>query len=203
MAGVAFGFCQAGARSNAPALPMPVTILMRSQTLILAVFRIESRIGWNCNRNCLMSCGSTPLPAAMRRRRLMSMMSGLPLLLRHRVDHALDAKDGFLGVFAAGDHVAHARHGRHQILHRSHLLHLGELLAEVVEREIAFFELLLLRGDFFLRQLLLDLGHLLDKAHDVAAAKDALGHPFRTKRLRFVQLFADADEFDRHLPPPT
>src|SRR5262245_2774369 len=33
------------------------------------------------------------------------------LLLRHRIDHALDALDRDFRVFALGDHVAHAGHG--------------------------------------------------------------------------------------------
>src|SRR5665213_4201666 len=59
-----------------------------------------------------------------------------PLLLRHGVDYALDAAEGVLGVFALGDYVAHARHGRHDFLYRPHLLQLLELLSEVVECEV-------------------------------------------------------------------
>src|SRR5262245_43623447 len=61
---------------NIPALPRPVIILMRCHRLICAICRMSVRICSNCWRNCLISWGSTPLPAAMRRRRPISMISG-------------------------------------------------------------------------------------------------------------------------------
>src|SRR5262245_53689729 len=75
------------------------------------------------------------------------------LLLGHRVDHALDALDRLLGILALWNHVAHAGHLGHQVAHAAHFGHHLELLAEVVKREVAFFELLLLAGNLFLRQL--------------------------------------------------
>src|SRR5262249_55199397 len=74
-------------------------------------------------------------------------------ILGHRIDHALHALDGDIGILALGDQLAHARHVAHDLLHAAHLGHLRELLAEVVEIEITFRELLLLGFDFFLRQL--------------------------------------------------
>ena len=40
----------------------------------------------------------------------------------------------------------------------------------------------------------LDLGDLLDDAHQVALAEDALGHAFGLKFLQRFQLLADADD---------
>ncbi len=50
-----------------------------------------------------------------------------------------------------------------------------------------------------LLRLLLVLGglRLLDEGHHIAHAEDPAGHPVRVKDLEVVQLFADADEFDR------
>jgi hypothetical protein len=56
--------------------------------------------------------------------------------LGQRVDHALDAAEGLLRVYAVWDHVAHARHGGQHILHWAHPLELLNLLAEVVQREV-------------------------------------------------------------------
>ncbi len=103
------------------------------------------------------------------------------------------------GVFAFGNHVAHAGHLGHHVLHAAHLGHHLELLAEVVEREIALCELVLLLLDFLLAQLGLNALHLFDDAHDVALAHDPLGHALGIEVFEGLQLLADADELDRDL----
>src|ERR1043166_3845578 len=74
------------------------------------------------------------------------------LLLGHRVDHPLDPLDCGVGGLVLGNHLAHAGHLADQLLHAAHLGHGLELLAEVVEREIALGGLLLPPFDFLGRQ---------------------------------------------------
>src|SRR5262249_57283602 len=74
-----------------------------------------------------------------------------------------------------------------------------ELLAEIVEREVALGELGLLLLNLLLIELRLDLGDLLDDAHQVALAEDALGHALRLEFVEHVELFADTDELDGDL----
>ncbi len=78
--------------------------------------------------------------------------------------------------------------------HAADLLHLGELVAQVVEVELALAHLL----DGAQGLLLVDgLGRLLDQRDDVAHAEDAAGDALRMELLQRVDLLAGADELDR------
>ena len=98
---------------------------------------------------------------------------------------------------ALGDLVLHlgdAGQHAHQPAHAAHVLHLHELLAQVVEVELALAHLL---GDA--RGLLgVDRrGGLLDQRDDVAHAEDAVGDARGIEILQRVELFAGADQLDR------
>src|SRR5262249_52225756 len=71
--------------------------------------------------------------------------------------------------------------------------------AEVVQREVALLQLLLLPLQLLLADLLLHRGDLVDQAHQVALADDPLGHALGTELLQLLQPLADADELDRDL----
>ena len=80
-----------------------------------------------------------------------------------------------------------------EVRERAHLLHLDDLLPEIVEGELLFAELaghLLGLGDIGLV-----LG-LLDERQDVPHAQDARGHALGVKDLELVGFLADADELD-------
>ena len=70
-----------------------------------------------------------------------------------------------------------------------------ELLAEVVERELALAEPLFLALHLVLVEFLL---RLLDEREHVALAEDAAGHAVGVELFERVEMLADADELDRH-----
>ena len=99
--------------------------------------------------------------------------------------------------FAACDLVLHlgdAGQHAHQAADAAHLLHLGELLAQIVEIERALAHLL---GDA--RGLLgVDRrGGLLDQRDDVAHAEDAVGDARGIEIFQRIELLAGADQLDR------
>ena len=96
-------------------------------------------------------------------------------------------------------HLVQAGDLAHQVLDGPHLLHLDDLLAEVVEVELPLGQLLLLP----LGLLLVD-GRLrrLDQADDVAHAEHLADEPLGVERLELVELLALADELDRHARSP-
>src|SRR5688500_8617524 len=119
------------------------------------------------------------------------------LLRRHRVDDALDALE--LGLVLQLGRVDLADQLGRQLVHQrgdaAHLLHLHDLLLEVLEVEAL--ALLHLLGDA-LRLLEVDLGvRLLDQREDVAHAEDARRHALGMERLQAVELLRDAGELDR------
>src|SRR6185295_4445988 len=123
---------------------------------------------------------------------------GLRALLRgHRVDDALDAPELLVVLELRGVDLADELRG--QLVDErgdsAHLLHLRDLLLEVLEVEaLAFLDLL---GDA-LRLLEVDLGvGLLDQRQDVAHAEDARRHALGMERLQPGQLLAHARELDR------
>ena len=185
---------------KAPALPRPVTILMRSQMLILAICRISVAHLVELAEELLdlvrlgAAAGGDAAAAAD-----VDDVGIAPLLLGHRVDHALDARKRLLGVLALGDHVAHAGHAADHVLHGPIFFICSNCLrkSSSVKSPLASFFCCLF--DLLLADLLLDPADLLDQAHHVALAEDALGHALGTKLLQPVQLLADADELDRHL----
>ena len=71
---------------------------------------------------------------------------------------------------------------------------LRELLAEVVERELALAEPLFLPQHFVLVEFLLG---LFDEREEVALAEDAAGHAVGVELFERVEVFAGADELDR------
>ena len=159
----------------------------------------RAAIASNCLTRLETSDGSTPLPAAIRRRREMSIRCGFFALGRgHAVDDPLDALD-----LAVGVDVVEARRGiwfRPGILPISSLTEpiffiCDDLLAEVVEVELPLGQLLLLP----LRLLLVDRRlRGLDQADDVAHAEHLADDPLGVERLELVELLALADELDRH-----
>src|SRR5207245_4570777 len=119
------------------------------------------------------------------------------LLARHGVDDALDA----LQLLVVGElrRIDLARELRRQLVEErgdaAHLLHLGDLVPEVLEVEAL--ALLYLLGDA-LGALEVDLGvRLLDQRQDVAHAEDARRHPLRMERFEARELLADAGQLDR------
>ena len=68
----------------------------------------------------------------------------------HRVDHALHPLQRDFGVLAFGNHFAHAGHAADHVLH-AQFLNLRELIAEVLERQVALLHLLLLLASIPLR----------------------------------------------------
>jgi hypothetical protein len=160
-----------------------------------AIIFIMPRICSNCLTRPLTSCGSTPAPRAMRRRREASMTSGLARSLGV-IDwmmplKRLSSSSGMLDVLQRGAHAGdHLEDG----LHRAHLAHLVELDEEVVEAHLALGHLLLGLGDLLLVEGLLG---LLDQRDDVAHAEDAAGDAVGVELLDRVELLADTDELDR------
>ena len=92
-------------------------------------------------------------------------------------------------------HLVQAGDLAHQVPDRPHLLHLDDLLAEVVEVELPLGQPLLLA----LGLLGVDglLGRL-DQADDVAHAQHLADQPLGVERLELVELLPLADELDRH-----
>jgi hypothetical protein len=130
-------------------------------------------------------------------------------------DAAFGIEDGGFGAFAAGhgaDHAFHAAEfafalvevdafhlvadaGQHadEFFEGTHVLHLAELIEEVIEGEFAFAHLFfhalgVVHADGF--------GGALDEAHDVAHAEDARGHALGVEGFEVVEFFAGADELD-------
>ena len=101
-----------------------------SSILICDICLTTAAIASNCLTRPETSDGSTPLPAAIRRRREMSISVRVVALGRgHAVDDSLDPLDLAVGVeveasiwssalIEAGDHLD-------QVAHRTHLLHRG------------------------------------------------------------------------------
>ncbi len=82
----------------------------------------------------------------------------------------------------------------HQVLHRSHLLDLPQLVAKVFEREAVAVERL---GGHLRGFLLVDLRFgALDQRQNVAHAEDARNNAVGMEGLERIVLFTDADELD-------
>ena len=118
---------------------------------------------------------------------------GLELLLVHAVadvNHALELEAAFFVVHAA-HHVGEARdHARH-LGQRAHLHDVGELVAQVFDREFAL-------GDVLHRVLLVELQrlHVLDEAADVAHAEELGDEGLRAEALEVQHVLACAEEDD-------
>src|SRR6185503_15816983 len=143
--------------------------------IIFIIFCICS----NWLRSWFTACTETPAPAAMRRLREALMISGLRR--------------------SAGVIALMMPSLRRQLVHErgdaAHLLHLRDLLLEVLQVEAL--ALLHLLGDA-LRLLEVDLGvRLLDQRQDVAHAEDARRHALGVERLEAVELLGHAGELDR------
>ncbi len=91
-------------------------------------------------------------------------------------------------------HLADAGQHRQHALHAAELLHLLQLLREIVHVERP---LLHLRGELLGLFLVERLRRLLDQRDDVAHVEDAPRDTVGMEGLKRVQLFADAEEFDR------
>src|SRR5688572_8707700 len=119
------------------------------------------------------------------------------LLLRHRGDDRFLALEHAVIETCGGElilHLADARQHAEKPLHTAHLAHLGELIGEIVEVELALFHFL---GEL-LGLLAVDmLDRLLDEGDDVAHVEDARGDSLRMERFERVELFAGAEELDR------
>ena len=173
-----FCFGQRGAGIEHAALGSCCIIFMRSRMPLPAICFIMSAMPSNCLTSSLTSCGSTPAPAAMRRRRLWSIdLRGIAALGgRHRVDDADQAASCPLRRRRRpSSRCMPPMPGIRPITFLSgpSLLDLAELLAEVVERELALAEPLLLLPHLVLVELLLG---LFDQREHVAHAQDAAGH---------------------------
>ena len=83
----------------------------------------------------------------------------------------------------------------HDLVERAELFGLAHHAAEIVERELALPHPLFLAGHLVLVELLLC---LFDESENVAHPQDPLGHPVGMKLLQRVEMFASADELDRH-----
>src|SRR5262249_40681037 len=83
--------------------------------------------------------------------------------------------------------------------HRTHLFHVDNLLAKVVEIEFPLSEFFLLAASL----LLVDsrLGRL-NQTHNVAHTQDLADQALRVKRLQLVELLSLADKLDRHSGDP-
>ena len=105
-------------------------------------------------------------------------------------DHAVvDAGLGHLAL-----HLGHAGQQAHDAFEPAHLLHLGQLVGEVVEVELALGQL---PGGLFGLGVVEVLGSLFDEGDDVALAEDAAGDAAGVEHLEGVDLFAGAQIFDR------
>src|SRR5262249_14733242 len=120
-----------------------------------------------------------------------------PFVPGHRIDDPLNPADRFLRVFAVRDHPFHAGHAAHHVAHAD-VLHLFELLAQIIEGEFALAELLLWPFDLPPAHLLLDPPDLLDQPHQVALAQNPLGHALGMEFFKPIELLAYADKLDGH-----
>ena len=91
-------------------------------------------------------------------------------------------------------HLADARQHAEHALHAADLLHLRELLGEIVHVELALLHLL---GELLGLFLVECLRRLLDQRDDVAHVEDAAGDARGMEGFERVELFADAEELDR------
>ena len=90
--------------------------------------------------------------------------------------------------------LLHARHHPRQHAEAAHVLHLPELHAQVIEVELALFEI---AGELFGLFFLDRRRGLFDQADDVAHAQDAVGNAAGTERLDRVEFFAGPCKLDR------
>src|SRR5712692_4991601 len=118
-------------------------------------------------------------------------------LVGHGIDDGFEALELALvdfGVFGQIRERADLREHVHDLVERTHLAHLLELVAEVFEGEVILAEFAFeLGGGFFVD------GQFgaLDEGHDVAHAEDAGDDTLGIKAFEGVVFFAEADEFDR------
>ena len=115
------------------------------------------------------------------------------LLEGHRVDDALDLGQLAVVDLLVAELLGHARHHLHEAAEVAHLLDLGHLLEEVLERELALehavggvLGLLLVEG----------LLGLVDEGEDVAHAEDAAGEAVGVEQVEVVELLAGGGEGD-------
>ena len=99
-----------------------------------------------------------------------------------------------IGVLELGLHLADARQHAEHAANPADLLHLGELVAQVLQVEPALAHLLDGAHRLFVVEVL---GGLLDEGDDVAHAEDAARDARRVEFLERVHLLAGADELDR------
>src|SRR6185437_13554932 len=115
----------------------------------------------------------------------------------HRIDDGALALEDLLVDIGVGDLLLDLAHAGQEAEHAGHaadLLHLDELVAQVLQIEMA---LLHLGGDLG-RLLRIDrLGRTLDQGDDVAHAENAVGDAGGMEILERIDLFAGADELDR------
>ena len=94
-------------------------------------------ICWYCFISLLTSAGASPRAAGDARARAVDERRVAAFLLRHRIDDGDLARDflaGDLALHVVGD-LAHARQLVHQPVRAAHVLHLLDLVAQVVEVE--------------------------------------------------------------------
>jgi hypothetical protein len=140
-----------------------------------------------------MSSGLVPEPRAMRLAVDFLGIAALPR--RHRMDDRALALEGLVvGARQLALQPLHAGQHAHQALHAAELHHLVELVAEIVQVELARLHA---PGD---RHALLGidrLGRLLDERDDVAHAEDAVGDAGGVEFLQPVHLLRGAEQLDR------
>ena len=103
------------------------------------------------------------------------------------------------GIVEAGSghlilHLAHAGHHAHDAAHAAKLLHLADLIGQIVEIKLAGLHLFGHRGGFFRVDVL---GSLLNQRNDVAHAQNTIGDTARIELLQRIHLFAGGDQLDR------
>ena len=162
----------------------------------LPIFFIICCIWPNLFSMVFSSVTLTPLPLAMRMRRLALRICGLrrscgvmPQIIASMCLNSFSCFDRSCALHrfrAAGQHL-------HDAFQRAELFHLAQLLQKIFQRELAlahlFFHALgvvLVHG----------FGRVLDEADDVAHAENPRRHALGMKRLELVQLFAHARELD-------
>jgi len=116
---------------------------------------------------------------------------------RHRVDNAVEASHVFLGVRVAHHAGSFAQAGdlANDRTHGAEFLRLAEHFLEVVERELALQQRLLLLGHFLFVELLLS---VLDQREDIAHSQDSAGHAVGVKLLERVEVLARAYVLQRY-----
>ncbi len=115
---------------------------------------------------------------------------------RHRTDDGLDPRH--LGVVdlvgGLAELLGHARHEAQDPAERAHLLHLVQLLQEVVEGEAARQQpVRRARHDVLVHRAL----GLLDQREHVAHAEDPVGHAVRVEQVEVAELLPGRREDDR------